>query len=141
MNKQYAVIGLGQLGASICTELSNMGCEVLAIDTDRDKVNDFSGIVTQAVETDSTDEKVLQTLGIRNFDHVIVAISRNIQASILTTLLLKEAGVKEIWAKAQNDYHNGFCANWEQTRLSVRRNISSFSFNCAIYVLFSVLIT
>jgi trk system potassium uptake protein TrkA len=105
VNKQFAVIGLGQLGASICSELSNMGCEVLAIDTDLDKVNDFSDVVTQAVQADSTDEKVLRALGIRNFDHVIVTIGRNIQASILTTLLLKEEGVKEIWAKAQNDYH------------------------------------
>jgi trk system potassium uptake protein TrkA len=105
MHKQFAVIGLGQLGGSICRELSNMGCEVLAVDTDLDKVNDFANIVTQSVQADATDEKVLHALGIRNFDHVLVTIGRNIQASILTTLLLKEAGVKEIWAKAQNDYH------------------------------------
>jgi trk system potassium uptake protein TrkA len=105
MNKQFAVIGLGQLGSSVSIELSNMGCEVLAIDIDLDKVNDYADVVTQAVQADSTDEKVLQALGIRNFDHVIVAIGRNIQASILTTLLLKESGVKEIWSKAQNDYH------------------------------------
>ncbi|RYM05494.1 TrkA family potassium uptake protein [Sporolactobacillus sp. THM7-7] len=104
-NKQFAVIGLGQLGGSICQEFSNMGYEVLAIDSDLDKVNDYAHIATQAVQADATDEKVLQALGIRNFDHVIVAIGRDIQASILTTLLLKESGVKEIWAKAQNDYH------------------------------------
>jgi trk system potassium uptake protein len=47
----------------------------------------------------------LKSLGIRNFEHVIVAIGENIQASILTTLMLKEIGVKKITVKAQNDYH------------------------------------
>jgi trk system potassium uptake protein TrkA len=54
---------------------------------------------------DSTDESVLKSLGIRNFDHVIVAIGDDIQASILTTLILKELGVNNITVKAQNDYH------------------------------------
>ncbi|MET1031120.1 potassium channel family protein, partial [Domibacillus tundrae] len=54
---------------------------------------------------DTTDESVLKSLGIRNFDHVIVAIGDDIQSSILTTLMLKEVGVKKVTAKAQNDYH------------------------------------
>ncbi len=54
---------------------------------------------------DTTDEAVMKSLGIRNFDHVIVAIGENIQASTLTTLILKELGVKKVTAKAQNDYH------------------------------------
>ena len=54
---------------------------------------------------DTTDEAVLKSLGIRNFEHVIVAIGDDIQSSILTTLMLKEIGVKKITVKAQNDYH------------------------------------
>lgn len=79
--------------------------EVLAIDTDEDKVNNFSSIVTHAVVADGADEGALKSLGVRNFDHVIVAIGDNIQASILTTLILDELGVKHITVKAQNDYH------------------------------------
>ncbi|WP_141603670.1 potassium channel family protein [Terrilactibacillus laevilacticus] len=105
MNKQYAVIGLGRFGGSICLEFQKMGCEVLAIDKDMNRVNEFADIVTQTVQADSTDEKALQSLGIRNFDHVIVGIGEDIQASILTTLLLKEEGVNSVWVKAQNDYH------------------------------------
>ncbi|MBN8207297.1 TrkA family potassium uptake protein [Bacillus sp. NTK071] len=105
MKKQFAVIGLGRFGGSICKSLSQQGMEVLAIDMDEDKVNEFSSVATHAVIADSTDESVLKNLGIRNFDHVIVAIGDNIQSSILTTLILKELGVSKITVKAQNDYH------------------------------------
>ncbi|MGV3488884.1 MAG: potassium channel family protein [Tuberibacillus sp.] len=105
MKKQFAVIGLGRFGGSICRTLSELGAEVLAIDVDEDRVNEFTPIATHAVIADSTDESVLKSLGLRNFDHVIVAIGDNIQASILTTLMLKELGVKKVTAKAQNDYH------------------------------------
>ncbi|TLS37705.1 potassium channel family protein [Pseudalkalibacillus caeni] len=105
MKKQFAVIGLGRFGGSICRALSQQGMEVLAIDLDEDRVNEFASIATHAVIADTTDETVLKNLGIRNFDHVIVAIGDNLQASILTTLMLKELGVKHITVKAQNDYH------------------------------------
>ncbi len=75
------------------------------MDIDEDKVNEYAKIASHAVIGDSTDESVLKNLGLRNFDHVIVAIGENIQASILTTLILKELGVNTITVKAQNDYH------------------------------------
>ncbi|MBY6037892.1 TrkA family potassium uptake protein [Fictibacillus nanhaiensis] len=106
MKKQFAVIGLGRFGGSICREFAKMGYDVLAIDKDMEKVNEFATSATQAVQANSTDEKVMKSLGIRNFNHVIVSIGEDIQASILTTLLLKEAGVGKVWVKAQNDYHH-----------------------------------
>jgi trk system potassium uptake protein len=105
VKKQYAVIGLGRFGGSICKALSSQGMEVLAIDVNEDRVNEFSNIATHAVIADTTDESVLKSLGLRNFNHVIVAIGDNLQASILTTLILKELGVPRITVKAQNDYH------------------------------------
>jgi trk system potassium uptake protein len=105
MKKEFAVIGLGRFGGSICQSLSEEGLEVMAIDVDEDKVNEFANIASHAVVGDTTDETVLKSIGIRNFDHVIVAIGDNIQASILTTIILKELGVKDITVKATNDYH------------------------------------
>ncbi|AST92219.1 MULTISPECIES: potassium channel family protein [Sutcliffiella] len=103
--KEFAVIGLGRFGGSICKALSEEGVEVLAIDIDEDRVNAYANIASHAVVGDTTDEAVLKSLGIRNFDHVIVAIGDSIQASILTTLILKELGVPHITVKATNDYH------------------------------------
>lgn len=105
MKKQFAVIGLGRFGGSICKELVKQGMEVLAIDIDEERVNEYAEIATHAVVADTTDENALKKLGIRNFEHVIVAIGDNIHASILTTLILKELGVKKITVKAQNDLH------------------------------------
>ncbi len=105
MKKDFAVIGLGTFGGSICKELSKMGMEVLAIDKDEHIVADYSRIATQAVVADAEEEQVLRELGIWNFDHVIVAIGNDIQSSILITIMLKELGVKKVTAKALNDIH------------------------------------
>lgn len=105
MDKEFVVIGLGRFGGSIVKELNALGVDVMAIDNNEARVNEYADIATHAVIADTTDETVLKSLGIRNFDHVIVAIGDNIQASILTTLILKDLGVKKVTAKALNDYH------------------------------------
>lgn len=105
MDKEFVVIGLGRFGGSIVKELDALGVDVMAIDNNEARVNEYADIATHAVIADTTDETVLKSLGIRNFDHVIVAIGDNIQASILTTLILKDLGVKKVTAKALNDYH------------------------------------
>ncbi|PRO66515.1 potassium channel family protein [Alkalicoccus urumqiensis] len=103
--RQFAVIGLGRFGGSVCRELHSMGHEVMAIDMNREKVEEYRPFSTHAMQADSTDERSLHSIGIRNFEHVVVAIGDNIQASILTTLVLKDEGVPHVWAKAQNHYH------------------------------------
>lgn len=105
MKREFAVIGLGRFGGSICEELSMEGMKVLAIDKSEHKINEFKNIASHAVIVDSTDERALKELGIKNIDHVIVAIGDNIQASILTTVILADLGIKKITVKAQNDYH------------------------------------
>ncbi|MBB5150544.1 MULTISPECIES: potassium channel family protein [Ureibacillus] len=105
MRKEFVVIGLGRFGGSICRELVRLGADVMAIDSSSDRVEEFSKIATHAVIADSTDEEALKSLGIQNFEHVIVAIGDDIQASILTTLIIKELGVPQVTVKAQNDYH------------------------------------
>lgn len=105
MNKQYAVIGIGRFGSSVAETLHSIGCEVLAVDKDANRVQDIADWVTHVIEADTTDERALRELGINNFDVVVVAIGEDIQASIMTTLLLKEIGVKKVVVKAQNSLH------------------------------------
>ena len=105
MRKEFVVIGLGRFGGSIVRELILQGANVMAIDSSQERVDDFAQIATQAVVADTTDESVIKSLGLWNFEHVIVAIGEDIQSSILTTLILKELGVPQITAKANNDYH------------------------------------
>ncbi|MGX7329749.1 potassium channel family protein [uncultured Enterococcus sp.] len=105
MKQNYAIIGLGRFGGSICRTLAEAGQEVLAIDANEDRVNEYMNIATYAVVGNAQDETVLRSLGIRNFDYVIIAIGEDIQASILVTLMIKEMGVPHVVAKAQNEYH------------------------------------
>jgi len=105
MKQDFAVLGLGMFGGSICRELSKEGKQVLAVDINEDKVNEFKNIASHAVIADTTDEDTLRELGIKSIDHVIVAIGENIQASILTAVILTDLNIKKITVKAQNDYH------------------------------------
>jgi len=105
MKKEFVVIGLGRFGGSIVRELVAQGANVMAIDAHSERVDEFAQIATQAIVADTTDEAVIKSLGISNFEHVIVAIGEDIQSSILTTLILKELGVPQITVKAQNDHH------------------------------------
>uniref|UniRef100_UPI000ACF6808 potassium channel family protein n=1 Tax=Risungbinella massiliensis TaxID=1329796 RepID=UPI000ACF6808 len=103
--KQFVVIGLGRFGGSIAKTLSELGHEVMAIDQDEQKVQDFLPIVTQTIQADATDEKLLLDLGVRNVDNAIVSIGDDIQASILATLILKDIGVPHVTVKAISELH------------------------------------
>ena len=103
--KTFAVIGLGRFGSSLAVKLSELGAEVLAVDGNMSIVEDISEKVTHAVAGDCTDEKVLRSLGIGNFDCAIVAMSENIEASILITSLLKTHGVPYVVSKAKSELH------------------------------------
>lgn len=103
--KQFAIIGLGRFGSSVAKTLSSTGNDVLGIDADEEKVQNISDYITHAAQADATDEAALKALGIRNFDVVVITIGQDIQASILVTLLCKEAGVKYVLAKAQSELH------------------------------------
>ena len=104
-NKQYAVIGLGRFGTSIARKLHEAGQEVLGIDLEEENVEAAEGYVTDAVIADSTEEKAMISVGITEFDCVIVAIGNDIQSSILTVVLLKNLGIPKIIAKALGKRH------------------------------------
>lgn len=105
MKKQFIVIGLGRFGSSVTKTLIEAGHEVLAVDKDISPVQEMADIATHVVQADSTDETVLKELGVSNFSHAIVAIGENLQASILTTLILKEMKVPKVTVKAQSMMH------------------------------------
>jgi len=103
--KQFIVLGLGRFGSAVATTLVELGHEVLGVDSDEERVDDLKDKITQAVQADITEEKVLKELGVKNFDAAIVGIATDLEASILVTMMLKEMGLKYIIAKAQNNLH------------------------------------
>ena len=97
------MIGLGRFGSSVVKSLVKNGHEVVAIDTDAKKNDDYKDIATHVMIADATDERVLKNVEIDKFNGVVVAIGRNVQASILTTMIVIEAGAKNVVAKATTD--------------------------------------
>jgi trk system potassium uptake protein len=97
---RIVVIGLGRFGSSLATELVRGGYEVLGIDADERLVQDLAEDITQAAVADSTDLDALRQLGVPDAKMVVVAIGANLEASILTTSLLVDLAIPNIWAKA-----------------------------------------
>ena len=103
--KSYAVIGLGQFGTAVCEQLIENGADVIAMDMDEERVKHISKTISTAFIADATQEDVLKNLGVGDVDTAIVAFGQNEKASILTTVILKELGVRHIIVRVDNDYY------------------------------------
>jgi trk system potassium uptake protein TrkA len=102
---KFAVIGLGSFGSNIAKTLYEKGNEVLAVDEDKEKIDEVKNFVSHAVHMDAADKENLQALGIKDMDVVIVSLGPEMEASILTVLYLNEMGTKRIVAKALTEDH------------------------------------
>ena len=100
-----AVIGLGRFGSSLALELVRGGHQVLGIDNDDKIVQSLAGELTHVVTANTTDEETLKELGLADLDVAVVAIGADLEASILTTSLLLQIGVKQLWVKANSTAH------------------------------------
>jgi trk system potassium uptake protein TrkA len=103
--KQFAIIGLGNFGYYLATNLYEKRHDVLAIDKNINRVQEIKDNVTRAVVADATDIKTLETLGIKQMDAAVVCIGSVISDSILATLNLKDVGAKRVFAKAVTEPH------------------------------------
>ena len=103
MKQTYAVFGLGRYGRAVAKELVESGAEVLAVDIDENLVNDAIGEIPYCKCADITDEEVIRQLGIANVDVVIIAMATNLEASVMATMLCKEAGVKTVIVKCSSE--------------------------------------
>ena len=104
-HKSFAVIGLGQFGRSVVKELADNGMDVIAIDKDEETAKAVAADLSTTFIADSTDERALKELGIGEVDAAIVAFGDNKEASVLTTVILRELGVKNIIVRADDDYY------------------------------------
>ncbi len=103
--KSFLIIGLGRFGTSLATHLAVLGHEVMAVDRNEENVSAIADIVTHSLIADASEERVLQQLGISNFDCIVIAVGDDLRSSILTCVLCKERGAKRVIAKAYDDLH------------------------------------
>lgn len=104
--RSFAVIGLGAFGSAVAAELARFGNRVIGVDLDERRVAQMASPLNSAVILDTTDEMALKEVGIDQYDVALIAIGRDIQASILTTMNLKMLGIGTIWVKASNRTHH-----------------------------------
>jgi len=103
--KVFAVFGLGSFGMEVCRGLVEKGGKVIAFDHQPQRIEKIKDLVTRVMALDSTDEDALRSAPLENVDVAIVAIGDDVEASILTTALLKNIGVPYIIARAVTDVH------------------------------------
>ena len=106
--KNILLIGVGRFGRHVAVQLSQLGHQVMAVDTNEERINEVLPLVTNAQIGDVTNEEFLRSLGIGNFDVCIVTISGSFQNSLETTSLLKELGAKCVVSRAERDVQEKF---------------------------------
>ncbi len=99
------VVGLGRFGGALAKSLERVGHEVLAVDESGELVQEWAGRLTHVVEADSTSEAAMRQVGAGDFEHAIVAIGTDIEASLLSASVLVDLGVRQVWAKAITPAH------------------------------------
>lgn len=104
-NKKFAIIGLGYFGINLAVTLAEKGAEVIAIDNVAARVELVADKITLAMTMDATDKAAVTSLGLEEVDAVIVAIGENFEASLTTTAILQEIGVKKIFNRVISPIH------------------------------------
>jgi len=103
--KSFCIIGLGKFGTALALRLAEEGNQVMVLDTDAEKVNAIADMVTNAVIGDPSNENVLRSAGVTDYECAVVCFSGNVNDNVLITILLKELGVKRVVSRAANDGH------------------------------------
>ena len=103
MGKQFAVFGLGSFGNSVALTLQSFGCDVIAVDNCYEKIQDIADSVSYAMCGDVTEPEFMKTIGARNLDGAVIAISENLEAAIMATMISKEMGISYVLVKAMDE--------------------------------------
>lgn len=114
---RFLIIGLGIYGENLARDLTDMGHQVIGADRSQSHVDALKDYISTVYLIDSTEQAQLEVLPLRNVDLVIVAIGENFGASIKTVALLRQAGVKHIYARAIDKLHEAILASFEIDRI------------------------
>lgn len=104
IKKQFAILGLGRFGINLAYALEEMGCNVLGVDRDETVAAAYADRLTQVVSFDFRDANTMRQAGLADFDTVVIA-TKNLESSLMATMLCKEMGVGEIFVKAIDERH------------------------------------
>ncbi|SEL52731.1 TrkA family potassium uptake protein [Roseivivax marinus] len=104
--RTFGIVGLGNFGSTVATELTRFGNQVIGIDIDKDRVSAHADELSETMIVDARDDKAIKEAGLGDCDVAVVAMGSDLEASILAAINLKLAGVETIWAKARTKTHH-----------------------------------
>ncbi|WP_339875277.1 TrkA family potassium uptake protein [uncultured Algoriphagus sp.] len=102
---KYIIVGIGNFGGYLAKRLTNLGHEVIGVDTNEGKIETIKDSITHSIVMDATDQTAVKNLPLKDTDVVIIAIGEDIGASIMSTAIFKQLKSKRIIARAINDLH------------------------------------
>lgn len=105
MNKQYVVFGMDRFGASVARTLEQSGCQVVAVDSSHERIQQIADEVNYAVTMDVTDAESIKSLGLDNMDGAVIALADEMEASIVIAMTCMDYGIRHIVARAKNEVH------------------------------------
>ena len=130
--KSILIIGMGRFGQHLCRNLAALDNEIMIVDQEEERLEDMLPLVVSAKIGDCTNETVLRSLGVANFDLCFVCIGTNFQSSLEITSMVKELGAKYVVSKANRDIHRKVIS---RRGLLLRRKGSSLSVaDCCFFV-------
>ncbi|MBP5511705.1 MAG: TrkA family potassium uptake protein [Kiritimatiellae bacterium] len=103
--KRIGIVGAGRFGIALAESLAEKGADVLLIDQDRERVQEYSDLVAKAIEGDATNLHTLEDAGFKECDVVVIAIGDNLEGSVMATMNCKELAIEKVVAKADSDMH------------------------------------
>ena len=119
--KSFVVFGLGKFGYSVAVSLYKNGCDVLAVDCDEEKVEDIARDVTYAVKANVIDPDIYESLGIGNMDGAVIAISDNIEASIMAAITPRKREFPMCSPRLRRNPTRRYSARWGQIKSFFQR--------------------
>lgn len=129
--KSILIIGMGRFGRHLCQNLAELGNQIMIVDQEEENLEEMLPLVVSAKIGDCTNENVLKSLGVANFDLCFVCIGTNFQSSLEITSLVKELGGKHVISKANRDIHAKFLLrNGARMKLFIRIVILRRSWQC-----------
>lgn len=102
---KYIIVGMGNFGGFLASRLTELGHEVIGVDSSEVKIDQVKDKITHAIIMDATDTETVKTLPYKDTDAVIIAIGENVGASIMVTAIFKQLNVKRLISRSINDVH------------------------------------
>ena len=102
---KYIIVGMGNFGGFLATRLTEMGHEVIGVDSSEVKIEQVKDKITHAILMDATDSVTVKTLPYKDADAVIITIGENVGASIMVTAIFKQLNVERLISRSINEVH------------------------------------